>query len=114
MNALCNLSRKKSPEVAASLPGQFLSRLVSHCVQQWKLNLELRSSTNATTVTVGNDNGRVKGMKGGQKVSMCRFLAVQKIASSGGKTKRFGAYPMARVIASCQTHSPKMPLKLAV
>ena len=26
MNALCNLSRKKSREVAASLPGRFLSR----------------------------------------------------------------------------------------
>ena len=26
MNALCNLSRKRSPEVAESLPGRFLSR----------------------------------------------------------------------------------------
>ena len=29
VNALCNLSRKKSREVAASLPGRFLSRRCS-------------------------------------------------------------------------------------
>ena len=58
-------------------------------------------------------------MGGGQKVSMCRFLAAQKIASSWRKKKRKKrsvlGHPVARVIASCQAHSdygpPKMPLK---
>ena len=41
-------------------------------------------------------NYRGKGMEGGTKVSLCHFLADQKIASSGGerkeeKKKRFGA-----------------------
>ena len=31
--------------------------VVSRCVQQWKLNLELRSSTNATTVAVAKFTG---------------------------------------------------------
>ena len=30
----------------------FWAGIASHCVQQWKLNLELRGSTNATTVAV--------------------------------------------------------------
>ena len=55
VNALCNLSRKKSWEFAASLPGRFLSR---RCFTlQWKLNLELQSSTNAATVAVAKITG---------------------------------------------------------
>ena len=57
MNALCNRLCMNSQEVAASLLGRFLSRLVSHCVQQWKLNLELRGSTNAITVVVAKITG---------------------------------------------------------
>ena len=84
MNALCNLSRKKLREAAASLPGQFLSR---RCFTLWKMNLELRSSTNATTVVVAK-NYRGKGMEGGGKKnveSLRRFiLADQKIAIRKG------------------------------
>ena len=53
VNALCNLSRKKLWEVAASLSGWFLCRCCFMLrVIQWELNLELWSSTNATTVAV--------------------------------------------------------------
>ena len=45
VNALCNLSRKKSREVAASLPGQFLSRHYFTLCITMELNLELWSST---------------------------------------------------------------------
>ena len=84
MNALCNLSRKKLREVAASLPGQFLSR---RCFTLWKMNLELRSSTKATTVA------KITGERGwrvGKKCFCVVFLADQKIASSWKKV-RFGA-----------------------
>ena len=76
MNALCNLSRKKSLEVAASLPGRFLSR---------------RCFTLCITIEVGPriakqykcqycyKNYHGKGMEGGKKVSLRHFLADQKI-----------------------------------
>ena len=57
VNALCNLSLKKSREVASSLPADFCVGVVSHCLQQWKLNLELRKCTNATTVAVAKTTG---------------------------------------------------------
>ena len=46
-----------------------------------KLKLELRSSTNANTVVVAKKY-RGKGMEGENKVSLRRFLADQKMASS--------------------------------
>ena len=61
VNALCNLSRKKSREVAASLPDRFLCRCKKY---------------------------RGKGMEGGNKVSLRRFLADQKIASLWGGKRR--------------------------
>ena len=78
MNALCNLSRKKSREVAASLPDRFLNW---RCFT--KLNLEFRNSINATTVAVAKITG-----KRGWRVR--RFLADQKVASSW-KKMCFGA-----------------------
>ena len=50
VNALCNLSRKKSREVAAHFRADFWVGVASRCVYQWKLNLESRSNTNANTV----------------------------------------------------------------
>ena len=57
--------------------------IASCCVQQWKLNLELQSGTNATSCSCKNDRG--KGMEGGKKMSLHRFLADQKIMSSWKK-----------------------------
>ena len=76
VNALCNLSRKKSREVAAHFRADFWVGVAS----RWKLNLESRSSTNANTVAVAKITlGR--GWRVEKKVSLRRFLAEQKIAS---------------------------------
>ena len=57
MNALCNLSRKKSREVAASLLGRFLNRCCfTRCITM-EVDLELQSSTNVTTVVVAKITG---------------------------------------------------------
>ena len=62
-------------------------------------------------------NCRGKGMEGGKKVSLRRFLADQKIANSW-KKMRFGAsYSTSNkllLISHYDYGPPKMPLKLAV
>ena len=59
-----------------------------------------------------------KGDGGWTKVSLRRFLADQKIASSWKKCVLEHPIHEQQVIACCQTHSdygpPKMPLKLAM
>ena len=53
MNALCNLSRKKSQEVAASLPGRFLSRrCFTLCITMEAEPRIAKQHKNATTVAV--------------------------------------------------------------
>ena len=84
MNALCNLLCKKLWEVTASLLGRFLSR---HCFTL--LNLELRSSTKATTVAVAE----ITGDGGWKKSVFASFFGDQKIASSG--------HPIARATSYC-------------
>ena len=71
MNALCNLSRKKSREVAASLPDRFLSRLCRTMEVEPRIACR---STKATTVAI-EKNYRRKGMEGGGKVSLRRFFS---------------------------------------
>ena len=80
MNALCNLSRKKSQEVPASLLGQFLSRrCFTLCIT---IKIEPRMvKQNKCHHFCSCKNYRVKGMKGGKKVSLHCFSADQKIAS---------------------------------
>ena len=89
VNALCNLSRKKSREVAASLPGRFLSRRCftlcitveaePRVVKQYKCQY-----------CCSCKNYQRKEMEGGKKVCLRRFLADQKIASSWGKKVFWG------------------------
>ena len=57
--------------------------IVSCCVKQWKLNLELWSRTNATTVAIA----KITGKRGWRVEKKClhHFLADQKIVSSGKK-----------------------------
>ena len=94
MNALCNLLRKKSREIAASLPGRFLSRrCFTLCI-----TMEVRSSTNATTVAVAKIAGG-KGMEGGKRVSLHHFLADKKIASSWKKC--VSGHPITRATSYC-------------
>ena len=89
VNALCNLSRRKSREVAASLPGQFLSR---------------RCFTLCVTIEVGPriamqykcqhccscKNYRGKGMEGGEKSVFASFFWLTRRPRFLGKM-RFGA-----------------------
>ena len=120
MNALCNLSRKKSREVAASLPGQFLSRrCLTLCITmevEPRIAKQYKCQQYKCRHCCSCKNYRGKGMEGGQKVR--RFLADQKIASSWRKC--VSGHPIAQATSSacCQTHSdygpPKMSLKLAV
>ena len=85
MNALCNLSRKKLREVAVSFPVQFLSRRCFTLCITMEVELELRSSTNATTVAVAKINGERGWRVEKKRVSLHHFLADQKITSSWKK-----------------------------
>ena len=70
MNALYNLTRKKSREVAASLPGRFMSRrCFTLCIT---VEVEPRI---AKQYKCSCKNYRGKGMEGGKKVSLNHFLA---------------------------------------
>ena len=62
------------------------------------LNLELWSNTNATTVAVAKIT-RERGWRVGKKVSLCHFLADQKIAISWKKCVL--GHPIARVTSYC-------------
>ena len=95
VNALWDLSKKKLREVAASLPGRFLSR---RCFTLWKLNLELRSSTNATAVAVAKIT-QEWGWRVEKKCLLCHFLADQKIVNSWKKYVL--GHPMARATSYC-------------
>ena len=98
VNILCNLSCMKSREVAASLPGRFLSRrCFTLCItmevepriaKQYKCHHCYRCT-----------NYRGTGMEGGTKVSLHRFLADQNIASLWGKCVL--GHPIARATSYC-------------
>ena len=98
MNALCNLSRKKSREVAGSLPGRFLSR----CCFTLCITVEVEpriAKQYKCQYCCSCKNYREKGMEGGKKVSLRRFLADQKIASS--YKKYVLGHPIARATSYC-------------
>ena len=95
--SLCNLSRKKSREVAASLPGRFLSRrCFTLCIT---MEVEPRIAKQYKC------HHCCKEMEGGKKVSLRRFLADKKIASSWGRGGEVGGsvlgHPIARATSYC-------------
>ena len=98
MNALCNPSRKKSREVAASLPGRFLSRrYFTLCIAT---EVEPRIAKQYKWHHCCScKNYRRKGMEGGKKVSLRRFLADQKIGSLWKKCLL--GHPIARATSYC-------------
>ena len=112
VKALCNLLRKKSWEVAASPPGQFLSRCCFMLCMAMEVESRIVKEYKCHHCCSWKNYQR-KGMDDGNKVSLSHFLADQKIVSSWKK-----CILGQQVIACCQTHSdyrpPKMPLKLAV
>ena len=125
VNAFCNLSRKKSQEVAAHFRADFWVGVASGCVKQWTLNLESRSSTNANTVAVAKitvERGWRVGKKSVFAFFVCFFVCLFFLTrrSRVGRTNAFWGILQheQQVIAYCQTHydygPPKMPLKLAV
>ena len=72
MNALCNLSRKKSREVAASLPGRFLSRRCFTLCITMEVEPGIAKQYNATTVAVAKITWEGDG--GWKKVSLPRLF----------------------------------------
>ena len=98
VNALCNLLSKKSWEVAASLLGWFLSRrCFTLCIT---MPVEPRIAKQYKCHHCCScKNCRGKGMEGGKYVSLCRFLADQKIAISW--TKCVLGHLIARATSYC-------------
>ena len=109
VNALHNLSHKKSWEIAASLLGQFLSR----CCFMLCITVEVDpriTKQDKCHLCCSCKNYQGKGMEGWKKVSLHHFLADQKIVSSWKKC--ILRHPTAQA-TSCLTHSnygpPKCP-----
>ena len=98
VNALCNLSRMKSREVAASLPGRFLSRrYFTLCIT---MEVEPRIAKQYKCHHCCScKNCRGNWMEGGKKVSLRRFFADQNIASSW--KKRVLGHPVAPATSYC-------------
>ena len=98
VNALCNLSRKMSREVAASLPGWFLRRrCFSLCIT---MEVESRIAKQYKCHHCCNCKYcQGKGMEGGKKVTLRNFFADQKIASSWKKC--ILGHPIAWVTSYC-------------
>ena len=117
VNALCNFLRKKSGEVAASLPGWFLSRRCFRlCIT---MEVEPRTVKQYKCHHCCScKNYRGKGMEGGKKC-LCIIFWLTRRSRIRGKNMFWGILQYKQqVIACCQTHSdyrpPKMSLKLVV
>ena len=94
----CNLSRKKSREVAASLPGRFLSRrCFTLCIRMEAESIIAKQYNSHHCCSCKNYRG--KGMERARKGSLRRFLADQKIASSWKKIVL--GHPIARATSYC-------------
>ena len=98
VNALCNLSHKMSQEVAASLPGWFLSR---HCFTLCiTMEVEPRIAKQYKChYCCSCKNYQGKGMEGWKKVSLHRFLVDQKIANLWEKC--IWGHPIAQATSYC-------------
>ena len=82
VNALCNLSRKKSREVAVSLPGRFLSRRCFTLCITMEVEPRIEKQYKCHHGCCSCKSNRGKRMEGGKKVFLRLFLADQKIAIS--------------------------------
>ena len=118
VNALCNLSRKKSREVAESLPSRFLSRrCFTLCVT---MDVEPRIAKQYKFHHCCScKNYRGKGMESGGKSVCVVFWLTRRSRVREEEKMRFGASLLheQQIIAYSQTHDygpPKTPLKLAM
>ena len=99
VNALCKLLQKKSQEFAVSLPSWFLSRRCFTLYIYIKMEVESRIAKQYKCHHCCScKNYWGKGMEGGKKVSLCHFLADQKIVSSWKK------YVLGHPIASATSY----------
>ena len=113
-----NVSRKKSREIAASLPDRFLNRrCFTLCIT---MEVEPRIAKQYKCHHCCScKNYRGKGMEGGKKGGFASFLWLTRRSRFHEKNAFWGILQYEQhVIACCQTHSdygpPKMRLKLAV
>ena len=98
VTVLCKLSRKKSREIAASLPGQFLSRRCFTLCTTMEVEPRIAKQYKCHhCCSCKNYPGN--GIEGGKKVSLYRFLAAQKFASSWKKCVL--GHPIARATSYC-------------
>ena len=111
VNVLCNLSRKKSREVAASLPGRFLSRryftlcitveVEPRIVKQYKCQY-----------CCSCKNYRGKGMEGGGKIFLASFFGWPEDREFEGEKMRFGAsYSTSNKLLLVARHIPTTGLQ---
>ena len=100
VNALCNLSCKKSREVAASLPGQFLSRrCFTLCItMKAEPRIAKQCSTNASTVAVAIITGE-RGWRVGKKCLCIVFWLTRR--SRVRRRKCVLGHPIARATSYC-------------
>ena len=87
MNALCNLSRKKSREVAASLPGRFLSRRCFTLCITMEVEPRIAKQYKCHHCCSCKNYGG-KGMDGRKKVSLRRFWADPRDLSDAWQKSR--------------------------
>ena len=98
VNALCNLSRKMSREVAASRPGRFLSRRCFTLCMTMEVEPRMAKQYKCHHCC-SCKKYRGEGDGGWTKGSSCRFLADQKIAISWEKC--FLGHPTERATSYC-------------
>ena len=100
VKALCNLSRKKSQEVAASLPGRFLSRCCFMLCMAMEVESRIAKEYKCHHCC-SCKNYQGKQMEGGEKSVFASFLADQKIAISWKKCVLKHPRPIAQATSYC-------------
>ena len=102
MNALCNLKRKKSREVAASLPGRFLSRRCFTLCITMEVEPGIAKQLNATIVAAA----KITGERGGGWKKKCRYVVFwltgrSRVREKEKKKKSVLGHPVARATSYC-------------
>ena len=103
MNVLCNLSRKKSREVAASLPGRFLSRRCFTLCIRMKIEPIIAKQYKCQHCC-SCKNYRGKGMECGKKC-LCVVFRLTRRSRVRGKKIVLG-HPIARETSYCFSPLP--------
>ena len=98
VNALCNLSRKKSREVAASLPGRFLSRrCFTLCITMEVEPIIAKQYKCHHCCSCKNYRG--KEMEGGKEESLRRFWLTRRSRVRGKNVLKVGSVKFANSLS---------------